>query len=211
MLPRWLCNIRARSFGGSDVLLASQRILQLGVGRNMDRRSEEGAQNCFSRKGVQADRSLWHRSCFWFPCGTPLRAGLPRSYSHLSAVWPGWQGKNPPNQTVVTTGPAAAASAWLRSAPVLAGSYNIQRDAAAGAGASRLSLERARAQITELLPCLGIGPSDSMPISVGYLGRLLEVGGEGIIQTTQLSWLNYPGSLFKLLLQSRMRGRTIQS
>lgn len=50
-----------------------------------------------------------------------------------------------------------------------------------------------------------------MPISVGYLGRLLEVGGEGIIQTTHLSWLNYPGSLFELLLQSRMRERTIQS
>lgn len=59
--------------------------------------------------------------------------------------------------------------------------------------------------------CLGIDPSDGMPISVGYLGRLLEVGGEGIIQTTHLSWLNYPGSLFKLLLQSRMRERTIQS
>lgn len=57
-------------------------------------------------------------------------------------------------------------------------------------------------EITELLTCLGIDPSDGMPISVGYLGRLLGVGGEGIIQTTHLSWLNYPGSLFKLLLQS---------
>lgn len=77
--------------------------------------------------------------------------------------------------------------------------------------ASRLSLRAAWAQITELLTCLGIDPSDGMPISVGYPGRLLEVGGEGIIQTTHPCWLNYPGSLFKLLLQSRMRERTIQS
>lgn len=60
----------------------------------------------------------------------------------------------------------------------------------------RLSPEQAGAQITELLTCLGIDPSDSMPISVGYLDMLSEAGGEGIIQTTHLSWLNYPGSLF---------------